>query len=89
MNVLQRLARRDSWLPPVLAGLRRRHSTVKVERLEFARHGVPTEVVELQRTEIEVGLEPGQLLVKFLASPVNPADINTIQVPFLLAIYVQ
>ena len=50
------------------------------ERLEFDKFGIPTEVIQLKREEKEFRLQTGEVFVRFLASPVNPADINTIQV---------
>jgi len=57
-------------------------SSVSTERLEFDKFGIPTEVIQLKREETKFNLKSGEVLVRFLASPVNPADINTIQVNF-------
>jgi hypothetical protein len=64
-------------LPPAL--LRREMSSVNCVKLEYRQHGIPGEVVELNDEPLDVDLKRGQVLVKLLASPVNPADINTIQ----------
>lgn len=39
----------------------------------------PVKVIEKQNENIESDLQPNDVLVKMIASPVNPADINTIQ----------
>jgi len=57
----------------------RRFISVKTERLEFENYGVPAEVISHKTEEVNFDLKKGEVLVKFLASPVNPADINTIQ----------
>ena len=46
--------------------------------VRFHRFGKPIEVAELEALEIPLVCD-GQLLVKMLASPINPADINFIQ----------
>lgn len=50
--------------------------------LIFKKHGNPNDVLELVETTSEV-LKPNlgdeEVLVEFKASPINPADINTIQ----------
>jgi hypothetical protein len=58
---------------------RRGMSSVKCVKLEYKQHGIPGEVVELKEEQLNVELKTGQVLVKLLACPVNPADINTIQ----------
>ena len=50
--------------------------------LIFKKYGNPTDVLELVDTTsdvIESKLGDEELLVQFKASPINPADINTIQ----------
>ncbi|KAL7077138.1 hypothetical protein ACQ4LE_003629 [Meloidogyne hapla] len=57
-----------------------RFFTQTVHELIYREHGNPTEVLNLSSKELEVDtLEKQQVLVKWLASPVNPADINQIQ----------
>jgi trans-2-enoyl-CoA reductase len=64
-----------------LSLLRRRMSGyVTCRKLEYSQHGIPAEVVELREERLNTDLRPGQVLVRTLACPVNPADINTIQV---------
>ena len=57
----------------------RRVSSLETTSLHYAERGNPADVVHLKKEQLTVDLKPGQVLVKFLASPVNPADINTIQ----------
>jgi trans-2-enoyl-CoA reductase len=55
---------------------------VACRKLEYSQHGIPAEVVELREERLNTDLRPGQVLVRTLACPVNPADINTIQVTY-------
>lgn len=48
-------------------------------RVCFAAHGVPEQVAACEEFTIDDAPDPGQVLVKMLASPVNPADINFIE----------
>ena len=71
----------DRVAAPFYPTLRRRlSSSVGCAKLEYSQHGIPGEVVELREEQLDTELGPGQVLVRLLASPVNPADINTIQV---------
>ena len=66
-----------------LSLLRKRMSGyVACRKLEYSQHGIPAEVVELREERLGTDLRPGQVLVRMLACPVNPADINTIQVTY-------
>ncbi|KAK6629843.1 hypothetical protein RUM43_003663 [Polyplax serrata] len=47
-------------------------------KLIYSEYGDPSKVVYLEK-EILESPGPGKVLVKMLASPVNPADINTLQ----------
>lgn len=66
---------RNIFVQPV-----RSQSSYATERLEYTNYGIPTEVIKHIKEEKTFDLKKGEVLVKFLASPVNPADINTIQV---------
>ena len=55
-------------------------SSYLTQRLEYKNYGIPSEVIQHVKEEKSFDLKEGEVLVKFLASPVNPADINTIQV---------
>jgi len=46
--------------------------------LTFAEHGDPVKVMEMRETELPV-LKKDEVLIKMMAAPINPADINTIQ----------
>ena len=48
-------------------------------RLVYHEHGQPADVIKLEEFEEPTKLEDGKVLVKMIAAPVNPADINTIQ----------
>lgn len=49
------------------------------KRIRFAVHGVPEEVAACEEFECAEGPGPGEVLVRMLAAPVNPADINFIE----------
>ena len=79
MNVLRSILLRECQRSRAAVLQLRWISSLQTERLEYEERGNPSEVVKLKREELQIDLKPGQVLVKFLASPVNPADINTIQ----------
>lgn len=55
-------------------------STRLAKQLVFKQTGVPAEVLEME-TEILISEspEPGNVLVRILAAPLNPADLNTVE----------
>lgn len=59
------------------AALTRLYS-VKATKLVYADYGDPVKVVQKQEETLN-DLKPNEILIKMLAAPVNPADINTIQ----------
>lgn len=59
-----------------LGSVRRLSGVAK--QLEFSSFGNPPDVVQLKEKPIPK-LKSNELLVKMLASPINPADINIIQ----------
>ena len=55
-------------------------STRLGKQLVFRRTGVPGEVLEMEHTSlISQAPDPGEVLVRILAAPINPADLNTIE----------
>lgn len=56
-----------------------RHECISAAKLSYSEYGDPVKVIEKQNENIESDLQPNDVLVKMIASPVNPADINTIQ----------
>ncbi|RZB40445.1 ADH N domain containing protein [Asbolus verrucosus] len=54
-----------------------RHNSTS-SKLVYAEHGDPVKVIR-KETEQIAEPQPDEVLVKMLAAPVNPADINTIQ----------
>lgn len=48
------------------------------KQLVFSEFGKPSKVLKLQECKLP-DLGPKDVLVRMLAAPVNPADINTIQ----------
>ena len=62
--------------PVVLTGSSVRH--VMTKELVFCEHGDPIKVLKMRRRNIPP-LTCQSVLVRMLAAPINPADINTIQ----------
>lgn len=55
-------------------------STLPGKQLVFKQTGVPAEVLELEtRSLISQAPDPGDVLVRIVAAPINPADLNTIE----------
>lgn len=55
-------------------------STQQGKQLVFNRFGPPAEVLEMETDSlISQAPEPGHVLVRILAAPLNPADLNTIE----------
>jgi len=52
--------------------------TVSSQQLVMRDYGEPLDAVALETTELP-SLQPGEVLVRMLAAPIHPADINTIQ----------
>lgn len=53
--------------------------TLVSRRLQYNDFGDPTKVLELKDVKLDESLSPTQIRLNFLASPINPADINMIQ----------
>ncbi|GMS93469.1 hypothetical protein PENTCL1PPCAC_15644 [Pristionchus entomophagus] len=47
--------------------------------IKYSQFGDPREVTELITETISTDLEPNRILIRWLASPINPLDINKIQ----------
>ena len=55
-------------------------SIIQGKQLGFKRFGPPAEVLEMASTSfISQALDGGDVLVRILAAPINPADLNTIE----------
>lgn len=55
-------------------------STILGRELVFRQTGKPAEVLEMKdATLISQSLGGGEVLVRLLAAPINPADLNTIE----------
>ncbi|CAJ0945618.1 unnamed protein product, partial [Mesorhabditis belari] len=52
-----------------------------VERrvLRFHKNGDPREVLQMEKEKFQFKLEEGQVLIRWLCSPINPLDINIVQ----------
>ncbi len=56
------------------------NSTIFGKQLVFKQTGKPGEVLELEMDSLLLQApEPGNVLVRMLAAPINPADLNTIE----------
>lgn len=55
-----------------------RMNCVQAQKLVYSEYGDPLKVVQKCEEKLD-GLKPKEVLLKMLAAPVNPADINTIQ----------
>ena len=73
---LQRLSKR---LPVIHNNHVRLLSDLKIKQLSYNKYGDPSEVVALEEKTVQYDLGRNDVLVRMLASPVNPADINAIQ----------
>ncbi len=58
-----------------LSRVLRRHAS----RLVYSEYGVPSEVVRMETFPDPEISGPTDVVVKMLAAPIHPADINTIQ----------
>jgi len=63
----------------VVLSAQKRSASILCKKLEFKSHGDPLEVIVKVEEEIDDTLEDKQVLVKMLATPLHPADINTVQ----------
>ncbi|XP_020815681.1 enoyl-[acyl-carrier-protein] reductase, mitochondrial [Drosophila serrata] len=69
---------RRTLLPGVKSALWSRQMSVVARSVKYTQHGEPQDVLELVESELSDPKDK-QVLVKILAAPINPADINTIQ----------
>ena len=58
-----------------------RNASIDVHELQLKQHGDPQTAIQLKISNIDesVGLKDSELLVKLIAAPINPADINIVQ----------
>ncbi|RKF54911.1 Enoyl- reductase, mitochondrial [Erysiphe neolycopersici] len=52
---------------------------IQTKALVFSKYGEPNEVLSLHQHSITPSIPPNSIVLKTLASPINPADINQIQ----------
>lgn len=55
-----------------------RYMSVLAKSIKYTQHGEPADVLQMVEEKLEKP-QKNQVLVKILAAPINPADINTIQ----------
>ncbi|KAH8299282.1 hypothetical protein KR044_000111 [Drosophila immigrans] len=65
----------SSWTHPTLLC---RQMSIVARSLKYTQHGEPQDVLQLVEDKLAAPMDQ-QVLVKILAAPINPADINTIQ----------
>jgi trans-2-enoyl-CoA reductase len=78
------LLRRTTTTPQSLLPSTRRYKAgpygyTQAKTLTFSRFGEPADVLSLHTHSISPTLPDGAVLLRTLAAPVNPADVNTIQ----------
>ncbi|KAF5302589.1 hypothetical protein FQA39_LY10207 [Lamprigera yunnana] len=56
-----------------------RHQSVMTQKLIYTEYGDPLKVLQRKDEEMCENINPNEILVRMLAAPINPADINTIQ----------
>ncbi|XP_063933188.1 enoyl-[acyl-carrier-protein] reductase, mitochondrial-like, partial [Zophobas morio] len=54
-------------------------SSLKIESISYKSHGVPSKVLNLETSFLPSKFDEHSVLVKLLAAPVNPSDINQIE----------
>jgi len=59
--------------------LSRSYATRTAQVLRYTQHGSPKSVLKLETEELPAKLSDDQVLVKMVAAPINPADINMIE----------
>ena len=61
-------------------------SSFIVQELQADRYGLPADVLKLNQTSTVAAnqLKPNEVLIKLLASPINPADINMVEGKYAL-----
>ncbi|ETN78251.1 hypothetical protein NECAME_02957 [Necator americanus] len=52
---------------------------LSAKQLVYAEYGDPAKVLKLQRIDLNDTPPAGHVHVKWIAAPINPADINTLQ----------
>ncbi|KAF8375227.1 hypothetical protein PRIPAC_81656, partial [Pristionchus pacificus] len=60
------------------------HLTMQRRALKYLKFGDPREVTELVNENISTELESYEVVVRWLASPINPLDINKIQGAYMM-----
>ncbi|KAK5641694.1 hypothetical protein RI129_010241 [Pyrocoelia pectoralis] len=56
-----------------------REQSVMTQKLMYKEYGEPIKVLSKQCEELNDNVKPNEVLVRMLAAPINPADINTIE----------
>lgn len=85
MSLLQQTGKLFCVGKTALAGLLNARRNLMSKSLYYNEFGDPLQVVKFREMEVPP-LKSQEVLVRMLAAPVNPADINTIQgtPPYLL-----
>lgn len=52
---------------------------IKCRCLRFYKYGDPTVVVHHETIDVSTNVKSNEVLVRWLATPINPADINIIE----------
>lgn len=62
----------------IMPHLQRRSMSVVAKSLRYTEYGEPKDVIKCVEEKLDAPADT-EVLVKMLAAPINPADINTIQ----------
>ena len=65
--------------PGARAGWVRGLAELVTTRLGYSQYGDPSSVVSLHQEKLSCQLQPGEVLARYILSPVNPADVNVLQ----------
>ncbi|EFC41710.1 mitochondrial trans-2-enoyl-CoA reductase [Naegleria gruberi] len=55
------------------------YATVQSKAVRYEKFGNPLEVLKVENVDIDTSVKNDEVVIKMLAAPINPADINTIQ----------
>jgi mitochondrial enoyl-[acyl-carrier protein] reductase / trans-2-enoyl-CoA reductase len=66
----------SSGIKPILT---RSYNTLRARAVVFEKTGKPREAVSVHSYDIPAEPSGGKVIVKFLAAPINPADLNQIE----------
>lgn len=78
-TLIRSFARLTNILKPPLSTPQIRDQSVMATKLVYSEYGDPLKVLKKTEEELPNHIKAHEVLIKMLAAPVNPADINTIE----------